>query len=329
MPLPPRPSPPSSPVFVGIDVSKRRLDVAVRGPQDPSSGPQATWSVSNDEAGIGQLVPRLRLLAPTLVVLEATGDLELPATAALVVADVRVAVVNPRHVRDFAGAVGQRAKTDALDAALLARFAEAVQPPVRPLPDAATQDLSAVLARRRQIQELLVAEQHRLRTARSVVRPRLAAHIAWLRDDLAAVDRELGERIRASPVWRERDTLLRSVPGVGPVLATTLLAELPELGQGSAKAIGALVGVAPLNHDSGGQRGRRVIWGGRASVRAVLYMATLSAVRYNPAIRAFSQRLTAAGKPAKVMLTACMHKLLTILHAMLRHGEPWRAPTVS
>lgn len=305
------------PCFVGIDVAKARLDVAVRPAEE-------AWAAPNDEAGIEAVVDRLRALAPTLVVLEATGGLEVPLAAALAAAALPVAVVNPRQVRDFAKAVGQLAKTDALDAALLARFAEAVRPPVRAVPDAEAQALSALLARRRQTIAMLVAEQQRLGTALPAVRPRVERHIAWLREELADVDAELARAIRASPAWREADDLLRSVPGVGPVLATTLVADLPELGRLDRKAIAALVGVAPLACESGILRGRRVVWGGRARVRAALYMGTLVAVRHNPVIRALYERLLAAGKPTKVALVACMHKLLTILNAILRHRKPWR-----
>lgn len=305
------------PCFVGIDVAKARLDVAVRPAEE-------AWAAPNDEAGIEAVVDRLRALAPTLVVLEATGGLEVPLAAALAAAALPVAVVNPRQVRDFAKAVGQLAKTDALDAALLARFAEAVRPPVRAVPDAEAQALSALLARRRQTIAMLVAEQQRLGAALPAVRPRVERHIAWLREELADVDAELARAIRASPAWREADDLLRSVPGVGPVLATTLVADLPELGRLDRKAIAALVGVAPLACESGILRGRRVVWGGRARVRAALYMGTLVAVRHNPVIRALYERLLAAGKPTKVALVACMHKLLTILNAILRHRKPWR-----
>ncbi len=249
--------------FVGIDVAKARLDVAVRPSGDP-------WAVPNDEAGISQLVTRLQELAPSLIVLEATGGLELPLAAALATAGLPLAVVNPRQVRDFARAVGQLAKTDARDAQLLARFADAIRPPPRPLPEAQAQALSALLARRRQVIGMLVAEQQRLGTALPTVRPRVAAHIAWLRQDLADLDAELQGTIRNSPIWRERERLLRTVPGVGPVLSMTLVADLPELGQLSRKQIAALVGLAPLNCESGILRGRRIVWGGRGRVRAAL-----------------------------------------------------------
>lgn len=307
---------------IGIDVAKAHLDVA-------SHPVGVAWHVANDERGITDLVARRQPLAPVLVVLEATGGLEVPVAAALATAGLPVAVVNPRQVRDFAKAIGQLAKTDALDAALLARFAAVVQPEPRPLPDAATQALSALLARRRQVVAMLTAERQRLGTARPPVRGRVQAHIAWLEQELTDLDADLRQAIQASPVWRATEDLLRSVPGVGAVLATTLLAEVPELGRLNRKQIGALVGVAPLNCDSGAGRGKRVIWGGRAQVRAVLYMATLVAVRHNPVLRAFYQRLLAAGKPKKVALVAGMHKLLLLLNAIVRHQTPWVAPAVA
>ena len=306
------------PVFVGIDIAKDRSDVAVR----PTGN---RWAVANDDAGITMVVSRLRALRPALVVLEATGGLEIPLTGALAAAGLPVVVVNPRQVRDFAKATGQLAKTDALDAAVLAHFAEAVRPALRPLPDAATQALSALLARRRQLLEMRTAEQNRLGSAPSPVRTRIRAHLTWLERELAHLDEELGRAIRESPVWRERDDLLQSVPGVGPVLARTLLASLPELGTLNRKQIAALVGVAPLNRDSGTLRGRRTVWGGRAHVRAALYMSALAAARWNPVIRAFYQRLCGAGKAKKVALTACMHKLLMILNAMVKTGTPWQS----
>lgn len=306
----------TAPVFVGIDVSKDRLEVALRPTGD-------RWAVANDEPGIARLVERLRGLAPTLIVLEATGGLAVPLTGALAAAGLPVVVVNPRQVRDFAKATGQLAKTDALDAAVLAQFAEVVRPALRPLPDAATQALSALLARRRQLLEMLTAERNRLGSALPPVRPGIRAHISWLERRLADLDTDLAQAIRESPVWREKEDLLRSVPGVGPVLATTLLASLPELGTLTRQQIAALVGVAPLNRDSGAWRGKRRVWGGRAPVRAALYMGTLVATRFNPVIRAFYHRLCAAGKAKKVALTACMRKLLTILNAMLKHRTPW------
>jgi transposase len=303
-------------VFVGIDVSKDRLDVALR----PSGD---RWAVANEEPGLATLVERVRGLSPTLIVLEATGGLEAPLTGALAAA-LPVVVVNPRQVRDFAKATGTLAKTDALDARILAQFAEVIRPALRPLPDAATQALSALLARRRQLIGMRTAEQNRLGPAPPPLRKGIRAHIAWLARQLARTDDDLAQAIRESPVWRETDDLLQSAPGVGPVLATTLMASLPELGTLSRQQVAALVGVAPLNRDSGTLRGRRRVWGGRAQVRTALYMAALTATRYNPVIRAFYARLCAAGKAKKVALTACMRKLLTILNAMLKHRTPWQ-----
>jgi transposase len=306
-----------APVCVGIDVSKAQLEVALR----PSAD---RWTVSHDEAGLTALVARLRGVSPALIVLEATGGLEGALTGALVAAGLPVVVINPRQARDFAKATGQLAKTDAIDAAILAQFAEVVRPPVRPLPDAQTQELAALIARRRQLIEMRTAESNRLGSAAQRVRPGIAAHLRWLDTQVARVDQDLTQAIRQSPVWRARDDLLQSTPGVGPVVTTTLLAELPELGTLNGKQIAALVGVAPLNRDSGLVRGTRTVWGGRASVRAALYMSALVAVRHNPVIKAFYLRLRAAGKAPKVALIACMRKLLTILNAMLKHQTPWR-----
>ncbi len=306
-----------SPVFVGIDVSKAQLEVALR----PTA---ERWAVPHEDPGIATLVERLRALTPALVVLEATGGLEIPLTGALAAAGLPVVVVNPRQVRDFAKATGQLAKTDALDAAVLAAFGEAVRPAPRPLPDPATQALSALVVRRRQLVEMLTAEKNRLGRAPRPIRGEIQAHIAWLERRLASLDADLGRAIRSSPLWREQDDLLRSVPGVGPVLARTLLASLPELGTLTRKQVAALVGVAPLNRDSGTLRGKRTVWGGRAHVRAALYMSALVATRRNPIIKAFYERLCVAGKAKKVALTACMRKLLTILNAMLKHRTPWQ-----
>lgn len=305
-------------VVVGIDVAKARLDVATR------PGDEAWW-VANDAAGLAGLAERLRGLGPALVVLEATGGLELPVAAALAAAGLAVAVVNPRQVREFARATGRLAKTDRLDARVLAHFAAAVRPEPRPLPDAAARELGALVARRRQVLEMLVAERHRRRTAGGAVGERIQAHIGWLEGELDAVDGALGDAVRASPAWRAAEDLLRGVPGVGPTLARTLLAELPELGRLGRKQVAALVGVAPLARDSGTRRGKRAVWGGRAPLRATLYMATVAATRHNPVIAAFYARLRDAGKPAKVALVACMHKLLRILNAMLATGTPWQA----
>jgi len=303
-------------VFVGIDISKATLDVAVR----PSS---QRWSLPNDEEGISDLVHRLEGLSPALVVLEATGGLELPVVAALGAAGLPVVVVNPRQVRDFAKATGKLAKTDSLDAGVLALFAERVRPEVRPLADAEAQALGALLARRRQLIAMLVAEKNRFSRALPPVRPGIQEHIVWLQEKLNGLDSELGAAVRKSPLWRERENLLRSVPGIGPVLTVTLLAELPELGTLDRKQIASLVGVAPLNRDSGLLRGKRTTWGGRTAVRTALYMGALVATRFNPVIRASYQRLCAAGKPKKVALVACMRKLITILNAMLKHKTSW------
>lgn len=303
-------------VYVGIDVSKSGLDIAVR----PSG---EAWSAANDEEAIDPLVSRLQELAPSLVVLEASAGYERPLVAALAVAGLPVAVVNPRQARDFARATGTLAKTDVLDARVLAHFGEAVRPRVSPVPDEQARELSAILARRRQVVGMLVAERNRLEGGVPAVLGRIRAHIEFLEAELSDLDDDLDRAIQESPVWREKDALLRSVPGVGPVVSTTLLAELPELGTLTHKQLAALVGVAPLNRDSGTFRGRRTVWGGRARVRAALYMGTIAATRFNAAIKAFYERLLAAGKPKKVALTACMRKLLTILNSMLRHGTRW------
>jgi transposase len=301
--------------FVGIDVSKARLDVA-------SHPTGATHSVANDANGIKTLVEQLRAVKPLLVVLEATGGIERAVVRAL--AELPVTVTNPRQVRDFAKATGQLAKTDVLDAQILARFAEAVRPALRPLADEITLELRALISRRRQITEMLTAEKNRLSRAPRRVQKRIEAHIRWLQSELERADEDLDQTIRQSPVWREQEDLLKSVPGIGPVVSRTVLAELPELGNLNRKQIAALVGVAPLNWDSGLLRGRRVIWGGRSHVRTALYMAALTGSRRNPVIREFYKRLRAAGKAPNVALVACMRKLLVILNAMLRHRVPWR-----
>jgi transposase len=262
-----------------------------------------------------------------LVVLEATGGLEVPVTGALAEAGLPVVVVNPRHARDFAKATGRIAKTDTLDARGLAHFAEAVRPTPRPLPDAQAQALSALLTRRRQLVQMLTAERRRLQAAPQPIRADIQAHITWLTRRLARTDDDVAAAIHASPLWRATDEILRSTPGVGPILARTLVAEVPELGLLNRQEIAALIGVAPLNRDSGTLRGKRAVWGGRAHVRAVLYMSTLSAVRHNPVLKAFYERLRAVGKAPKVALTACMRKLLTILNAMLKHHTRWQAKT--
>ncbi len=304
------------PLFVGIDVSKDRLDVAVR----PTG---EAWQVPHDPQGMNSLTERLRDLAPHLVVLEATGGMELALSGELAAAGLPVAVVNPRHVRDFARAGGQLAKTDSLDAQVLAHFAEAMRPAPRGLPDASAQEMRALVARRRQLVEMTTAEKNRMRIATPRVRPKVQEHIRWLEDSLKELDKDLADLIRSSPMWSTTEKLLRSAPGVGPILSMTLLSGLPELGVLNRGEIAALVGVAPFNRDSGTLRGKRKVWGGRGQVRAVLYMATLVATRFNPVLRDFYQRLCAAGKPKKVAITACMRKLLTILNVMVKHHRHW------
>lgn len=303
--------------FVGIDISKDHLDVHVRPTGD-------SFRVRYDDAGLVTLVAHLRPLAPVVLVLEATGGYEVTVAATLASAALPVAVVNPRQVRDFARATGQLAKTDTLDARVLALFAEAVRPAARPVPDAQAVALGELIARRRQLVDMLGAEHNRRRLLRDRrLQRHLEAHIAWLEEALRRLDHDLTTLIRSTPVWRETDDLLRSVPGIGPVTAGTLIADLPELGRLDRRRIAALAGLAPIARDSGAFRGRRMIMGGRAHIRRVLYMATLTAITHNPVIRAFHQRLVAAGRPGKVALTAAMRKLLTILNAMLRDRRPW------
>lgn len=309
-------------IVIGIDVSKVRLDVAVR----PSG---ELTSVTYDADGMTTLVTQLNQIQPARIVVEATGGVERPLVRMLVEAALPVLVVNPRQVRDFAKATGQLAKTDALDAQVLARFAEVIRPPLRVLPDAQTQELAALLARRRQVLTMQRAEQNRLALAPARVQKRIEVHLRWLRAELARLEEDLDDMIQQSPVWRAREDLLQSVPGIGPVMSRTVLAELPELGLLNRKQIAALVGVAPFNRDSGRWRGHRTIWGGRASVRTALYMAALVATRWNPVIRQFYQRLRAAGKAPKVALVAAMRKLLTMRNAMMHHGTPWRPVVAS
>lgn len=304
--------------YLGIDVSAETLDVAVFGGE--------TWQGRNDDAGIATLVARVAALAPTLVVLEPTGRFHRWLVAALAQADIPTAVVNPRQVRAFARSTGQLAKTDRLDAQVLARFAAQVQPPVRPVADEATLELAALVDRRRELTAMLVAEKQRLPLARASVRPSLAAHIQYLQRALKETDRDLDQWIEASPLWREQDALLQSVPGIGKTIARSLLAQLPELGHVSNKAIAKLAGVAPLAQESGKWRGKRRCWGGRAEVRTLLYMATLTNIRCRSVLRARHDRLLAAGKPPKVALTACMRQLLVILNTMMQTGQHWAAP---
>ena len=303
---------------VGIDVSKATLVSAV-------SSTGESWSSATTPAALETLVARLQALAPTIVVVEATGGYERPLVAACVAAGVAIAVVNPRQVRAFAQALGRTAKTDAIDAHVLAEFGARVQPTARALTDRATQALAALVLRRRQLIEMLGMERRRLDQAPPTgkITRELRTHIRWLERHIDDVDEAMGTAIRASPVWRVQDDLLRSVPGIGPTTARTLLAELPELGRLDRRRIAALVGIAPYNCDSGRHRGQRHIWGGRAPVRAVLYMAAVSAAQHNPVLRRFYRRLRDAGKPAKVALVATMRKLLTIVDTMLRHQTKW------
>ena len=309
---------PAAPTFVGIDVAKDRLDVHLR-PSDEA------FALSRDGAGLEALVGRLRALAPALVVLEATGGFEVAVAGALAAAGLPLVVVNPRQIRDFARATGRLAKTDRLDAEAIARFAEAVQPAPRPVPSAAAQALGELVARLRQLVEMLTSERQRRRQLRDprLIR-RLEAHLAWLQQELAALETDLDDAIRGTPAWRATEDLLASVSGIGKTSARTLIAELPELGTLDRRKIAALVGVAPINRDSGTFRGRRMVMGGRASVRTALYMPTLTAIRRNPTLQAFYQRLIGRGRPAKVAITACMRKLLVILNAILRDPQPWQ-----
>ena len=306
--------------YVGIDVSAATLDIAVH--------EGSLTQERNDAKGIAAVVRELQASPTTLVVLEATGAYHREVTSALAAAGVPVAVVNPRQVRDFARSTGQLAKTDRLDAALLARFAAVVRPTPRPVPDEATQALAAILERRRQLVEMLTAEKNRLGVASKHVRPSVQQIIRALEKALATTDDEVDRWIRSSPVWREKEDLLRSMPGVGPQTARLLIAALPELGHLTRREIAALVGVAPLACDSGTKRGQRRCWGGRARIRAVLYMAAVAAARFNPVIRALYRRLRAKGKPAKLALTACMRRMITILNAMVKTQRPWRAPAL-
>jgi len=302
--------------YVGIDIAKSWLDVGWL----PSGDSER---IAHDEVGMRGLVERLQAAPPKLIVLEATGGLETELASRLGAAGLEVAVVNPRQVRDYAKACGRLAKTDKIDALILAAFARAIQPQARPMKDAETIELGDLLARRRQLIEMRVQEKLRLERASPVQKPSLKEHIAWLDERIKHLDTDLTHRLRTSSLWREKDDLIAEVPGIGPVARVTLMALLPELGQLNRKEIAALAGLAPFNRDSGQKQGERVIWGGRAQVRRALYMAAIAAMRFNPVIREFYQRLRANGKPAKVALTACMRKLLTILNAMVKNKTPW------
>lgn len=306
----------SSEIFVGIDVSKAQLDIALR----PSGEKQ---SFANDKVGIKTLVARLAKFQPTLIVLEATGGYERLALRALVSAELPAVMVNPRQVRDFAKATGQLAKTDAIDAGVLAHFAQAVRPQLRPLPDAVTMELRGLTARRRYFIETIGAEINRLEMASLAVTKSINDHVRTLERALERIDKDLDRAIANNPIWKDSEQRMRSVPGIGPVSSHTLLAELPELGTLDRKQIASLAGIAPFNRDSGSLKGRRSIWGGRAPVRCALYMATLVATVRNPVIRDFYKRLKAKGKLFKVALIACMRKLLTILNSMIKHKTCW------
>ncbi len=303
-------------VFVGIDVAKDTLEVAVR-----PSGERETFA--NTEEGIPLMTAFIKQFSPTLIVCEATGGFEMRVATDLAASGLPVVVVNPRQVRDFAKATGKLAKTDTIDAYVIAHFADAVRPDVRPLKDREAQQLDALITRRRQLVDMLTAEKNRLGTAPEWTRKDIEAHIAWLKECLKRVDKDLTNLMKQSPLWREKETILRSTPSVGPVTAYTLVSELPELGTLSHKQIAALVGVAPMNRDSGTFRGKRCIGGGRSTIRSVLYMSTLNAIHFNPVIKRFYERLRAAGKLHKVALTACMRKLLTILNTMMKNRTCW------
>lgn len=312
----------TSGLHVGIDIAKARLDVAVHETGE-------VWVEANDGPGLSRLVARLKALQPSRMVLEASGGLEVPVLTELCAAGLPVALINPARAREFAKAKGLLAKTDRVDAQMLAHFAAALQPPLSRLPSQDEQRLAELVTRRRQVVEMLTAEQNRLSTAPARMHGRIQEHIDWLEAERAALNDEINDFIGQHPLWQDQARLLRSVPGIGPVTAATLLADLPELGHLNRKQIAALVGVAPFNQDSSRRRGKRRIKGGRTAVRSPLYMATLAATRFNPLIRIFYQRLLRAGKEKKVALTACMRKLLTILNAILRHQQPWRGSQAS
>ena len=304
-------------IYAGIDVAKATLDMAI-------SNQKEIRSFTNDENGINQLVHYLKKEPPAIIVMEATGGLEKLLAAALTGADLQAVIVNPRQIRDFARAKGKLAKTDALDARIMADFACDIHPEVRALSDQQTEEIKALMVRHQQVVRMITSENNRLSSTNKAVRSSIQSHVKWLKLQLKEIDKNLEEQIQNSPVWREKDNILRSVPGVGPVLSITIMGSLPELGRINRKQIAALVGVAPLNRDSGVMRGKRSIWGGRARVRAALYMATLTSTRFNPVIRAYYEHLLKAGKAKKVALTACMRKLLTILNVMIRNNNTWR-----
>lgn len=302
--------------FVGIDVSKEWLDVCVDA--------QAVQRVPYDAQGIAELGRQLQAIAPELIVLEATGGMESRIACELVALGLKVAVLNPRQVRDFARASGELAKTDSIDARLLCRFASALRPQARGVPDESTREMAELLGRRRQLVDMRAQEHQRTHQATSrTARKSLKTHIDWLDKRIDDIDDELREQLRKSPAWREKDNLLRSIPGIGQVNSFTMVARCPEIGRLNRREIAKLVGVAPLASDSGQHRGKRRIWGGREDVRCVLYMGTISAMRHNVAIKTLAERLKAAGKPPKVVIVACMRKLLTIMNSVIKTGSPW------
>jgi len=305
--------------YVGVDISKENLDLAII-----DSNQQ--WRFGNSPAGIKLAIKTIQAVKPALVIFEATGGLEVPFWAALSETGIDAASINPRQIRDFARAKGRLAKTDRIDAQVIAQYGRAMQPRSQPFPE--TEGLKEVMARRHQLVEMISAEKSRLKTARKAdVKEDIQEHITWMEARLSKVEKELRKAIRASPAWREKDELLQSTPGVGPTLSATLLTQLPELGTLNRHQVAALAGVAPLNRDSGMMRGKRTVWGGRGRVRGALYMRTLVATRYNPLVKAFYQRLCAGGKPKKVALVACMRKLLAILNSIIKHHTPWRYRT--
>ena len=314
-------------IFVGIDVSQNSLDVAEL-PETAEMAEAKVWTTLNEQSAIDELVGRLLTISPQLIVLEATGRLEIDAAGTMAAAGLPVIIVNPRWVKSFARAAGILAKTDKIDARVIARFAEKMRPAPRPLKDAQTQELQALLSRRRQVVEMLTAEKNRLKRAPIRIIKNIDTHILWLEQSLKEINKDLNRSIRSTPIWCVKDQIIQSVPGVGPVLSITLLAELPELGTLNRKQIAALVGVAPFNCDSGAFKGKRRIWGGRASVRAALYMAALAGIRSNPVLRAFYKRLRQTGKIFKVAITACMRKLLIILNSMIHSCTVWRLEQV-
>jgi len=303
-------------VYVGVDVAKDSLDVAVHNSHE-------THQFANDDEGIREAIRHIASLKPARIILEATGNLEMPLAAALQVESLPVVIINPRQVRDFARATGALAKTDAIDARILALFGLRIKPEIRLLPDKQSREMGSLLTRRRQLMEMIIAEGNRLSRADDDVQPNIKDHINWLKNALSDINGNLEDRIRSSPSWHEKGSLLRSVPGIGKVVSSTLLIELPELGTINRRKVAALVGVAPLNRDSGTMRGKRTVWGGRTTLRAALYMAALVATKYNSVISAFYQRLLDAGKVKKVALVACMRKLLTIVNAMMRAMTVW------